>query len=253
MSPRIFDIAELILLPSLPRPTISPSPLLGWVDPKVGCAAREDIQIVSVPGQFQNSPKSLKIVRAHLPSRELASQDQIWVLSGMKAASWFPGTAAEVHSVTVLGAKQGVSKSDSFWRDSKESLFPSGLSGQGLVIPLSIQWREDHSHPSVSTGGWFQDPKDTQSTDAPIPYVKWDSVRLSHSVVSNSATPWTAAHQASLSIINSRSLVKLMSIASVMPSNHHILCRPLLLLPSVFPSIRVFSSVQFSRSVVSDS
>ena len=55
------------------------------------------------------------------------------------------------------------------------------------------------------------------------------------------ATPWTAARQASLSITNSRSLLKLMSIESVMPSNHPILCRPLLLLPSVFSSIRVFS------------
>ena len=56
------------------------------------------------------------------------------------------------------------------------------------------------------------------------------------------ATPWTAARQASLSITNSRSLLKFMSIESVMPSNHLILCRPLLLLPSVFPSIRVFSN-----------
>ena len=56
------------------------------------------------------------------------------------------------------------------------------------------------------------------------------------------ATPWTAAHQASLSITNSQSLLKLMSIESVMPSNHLILCRPLLLPPSIFPSIRVFSS-----------
>ena len=55
------------------------------------------------------------------------------------------------------------------------------------------------------------------------------------------ATPWTAAHQASLSITSSRSLLKLMSIESVMPSNHLILCRPLLLLPSIFPSIKVFS------------
>ena len=55
-------------------------------------------------------------------------------------------------------------------------------------------------------------------------------------------TPWTAAHQASLSIINSRSLLKLMSIQSVMPFNHPILCHPLLLLPSIFPSIRVFSN-----------
>ena len=54
-------------------------------------------------------------------------------------------------------------------------------------------------------------------------------------------TPWTAAHQASLTITNSRSLLKLMSIKSVMPSDHFILCCPLLLLPSVFPRIRVFS------------
>ena len=55
-------------------------------------------------------------------------------------------------------------------------------------------------------------------------------------------TPWTAAHQASLSITNSWSLLKLMSVELVMPSNHLILCRPHLLLLSVFPSIRVFSS-----------
>ena len=56
------------------------------------------------------------------------------------------------------------------------------------------------------------------------------------------ATPWTAARQASLSITNSQSLPKLMSIESVMPSNHLILCHPLLLLPSIFPSIRIFSN-----------
>ena len=55
------------------------------------------------------------------------------------------------------------------------------------------------------------------------------------------ATPWTAARQASLSITNSQSLLKLMSFESVMPSNHFILCYPLLLLPSILPSIRVFS------------
>ena len=55
-------------------------------------------------------------------------------------------------------------------------------------------------------------------------------------------TPWTAAHQAPLSITNSWSLLKLMSIESVMPSKHLILCHPLLLLPSIFPSIRVFSN-----------
>ena len=56
------------------------------------------------------------------------------------------------------------------------------------------------------------------------------------------ATPWTAARQASLSITNSQSLLKLLPIETVMPSNHFVLCHPLLLLPSIFPSIRVFSS-----------
>ena len=71
--------------------------------------------------------------------------------------------------------------------------------------------------------------------------VRFSSVHLlSH--VQLFATPWTAARQASLSITNSRSSPKLMSIESVTPSNHLILCRPLLLLPSIFPSIRVFSN-----------
>ena len=62
-------------------------------------------------------------------------------------------------------------------------------------------------------------------------------------------TPWTAAHQASLSITNSQSLLKLMSIESVMPSNHLILCHPLFLPPSIFPSNRVFSNVSSSCQV----
>ena len=61
-------------------------------------------------------------------------------------------------------------------------------------------------------------------------------------VMSDSAIPWTAAHQASLSITNSQSLPRIMSIESVMPSNHLILCHHLLLLPSIFPIIRVFSN-----------
>ena len=71
--------------------------------------------------------------------------------------------------------------------------------------------------------------------------VQFNSVQsLSH--VQLFVTPWTAARQAFLSITNSRSLLKLMSIESVMPSNHLILCCPLLLLPSIFPGIRVFSN-----------
>ena len=73
------------------------------------------------------------------------------------------------------------------------------------------------------------------------------SVQFSRSVVPDSAIPWTAARQASLSITNSRSLLKLMSIESVMPSNHLILCHLFLLLPSLFPSIRVFSNESVLR------
>jgi len=72
--------------------------------------------------------------------------------------------------------------------------------------------------------------------------VLWGGSAQSLSPVQLFATPWTAEHQASLPITNSQSLTKLMSIESVMPSNHLILCRPLLLLPSIFPSIRVFSN-----------
>ena len=85
-------------------------------------------------------------------------------------------------------------------------------------------------------------------------YLVWRQLYLtsvSHSVqlfshVQLFATPWTAARQAPLSITNSRSLLKLMSIESVMPSKHLILCRSLLL-PSIFPSIRVFSSESVLR------
>ena len=75
---------------------------------------------------------------------------------------------------------------------------------------------------------------------------QFSSVQLLHRV-RLFATPWTAAHQASLSITNSKSLLKVMSIESVMPSNHFILCHPLLLLPSIFPSIRVFSNESVLR------
>ena len=75
--------------------------------------------------------------------------------------------------------------------------------------------------------------------------IQFSSVQ-SLSCVQLFATPWTAAH-ASLSITNSQSLLKLMSIELVMPSSHLILCRPLLLFPSIFPSIRVFSNESVLR------
>ena len=70
----------------------------------------------------------------------------------------------------------------------------------------------------------------------------WISSVQSLSCIQFFVTPWTAARQASLSLTNSRSLLQLMSIKSVMPSNHLTLCHPLLFLPSIFPSIRIFSS-----------
>ena len=73
-----------------------------------------------------------------------------------------------------------------------------------------------------------------------LTYMQSSVQSLSH--VRLFVTPWTAACQASLSIPNSRSLLKLTSIELVMPSNHLILCRPLLLLPLIFPSIRVFAN-----------
>ena len=92
-----------------------------------------------------------------------------------------------------------------------------------------------------------QVPESTQTRHFILLYFQFSSVQ-SLSCVRPFATPWTAACQASLFIINSRSLLKLMFTESVMPSNHLILCRPLLLLPSIFPSIRVFSSESALRS-----
>ena len=77
--------------------------------------------------------------------------------------------------------------------------------------------------------------------------IYWFSSVQSLSHVRLFASPWTAAHQASLSITNSRSLPKLMSIESVMPSKHLILCCPLFLQPLIFPSIRVFSNESVLR------
>ena len=94
----------------------------------------------------------------------------------------------------------------------------------------------DYSLPHSSNHGIFQ-----VRTLEWVILIQFSSVQsLSH--VWLFANPWTAARQASLSITNSWSSLKLMSLESVMPSNHLILCHPLLLLPSIFPSIRVFSN-----------
>ena len=110
-------------------------------------------------------------------------------------------------------------------------------------------WCEELTHLKEpdSRNDWRQEEKGMREDEMVVwhhqlnGHVQFSSVQsLSH--VRLFATIWTTAHQASLSITNSQSLLKLMSIKSVMPSNHLILCRPLLLLPSTFPSIRVFSN-----------
>ena len=92
----------------------------------------------------------------------------------------------------------------------------------------------------ASGSGQFSLGAFRKSTTSSV-FIQFCSVQ-SLSCVQLVATPWTAAHQASMSITNSLSLLKLMSITWVMPSNSLILCRPLLLLPSIFPSIRLFSN-----------
>ena len=122
-----------------------------------------------------------------------------------------------------------------------------GYSVYGILQARILEWvaissYRGSSHPrewtwvSCIAGRFFTDCGMKEAHD-PI-----SSVQFTHSVVSDSATPWTTAHLASLSITNSRSLPKLMSIELVMPSNHLIFCRPLLLLPSIFPNISVFSN-----------
>ena len=114
----------------------------------------------------------------------------------------------------------------------------------GLWIKVNWIWSskrwQDWTTPYKSMNQWMAMGK-FHSYDYHIYCCGQESPRR-NGVVQLFVTPWTAACQASVSITNSRSLLKLMSIELVMPSNHLILCRPLLLLPSIIPSIRVFSN-----------
>ena len=122
----------------------------------------------------------------------------------------------------------------------KQSINPSGIFGDGILFCPSISLSLNLSYDlyllrrvSVFVGCF----KHSYS----LFLVSFSSVQLlSH--VRLFVTPLTAAHHVSLSITNSRNLLKPMSIESVMPCNHLILCHPLLLLPSIFPGIRVFSN-----------
>ena len=115
--------------------------------------------------------------------------------------------------------------------------------GEGSGTPLQHSCMEN----PVDGGAWWatvhgveeSDMTERLRTRACVPNLGFSSVQFIRSVVSDSETPRIAAHQASLSITNSRSL---MSVELVMPSSYLILCRPLLLLPSIPPSIRLFST-----------
>ena len=119
------------------------------------------------------------------------------------------------------------------------------------ILQARLQQHENHELPDVQAG--FRKGRGTKDQIANIHRIietarefqktfHFSSIQsLSH--VRLFVTPWITARQASLSITNSRSSLKLVSIESLMPTNHLILCHPLLLLPSIFPSIRVFSNV----------
>ena len=128
-------------------------------------------------------------------------------------------------------------------KENKKSLQFSKLS----ILRVKFPWKNSHFleffHPGSSVIWGISLPATPYSHLVSSRSVDFKASSVqSLSCVWCFVTPWAAAHQASLSITNSQSLLKLMSIELLMPSNHPISCRPLLLLPSIFPSIKVFSS-----------
>ena len=111
---------------------------------------------------------------------------------------------------------------------------------------MCLWFRKTHGY-SFPYWKWDHQTHSAKSPEIKIIFLEGLAGEFSHSVMSDSVTSWTAAHQASLLFTNSQSLLKLMSIVSVMPSNHLILCSPLLLLPSILPSIKVFFNVSVFR------
>ena len=139
------------------------------------------------------------------------------------------------------------------WQSTR-ILCPRGFSGQrmlGWVAMPSSRWSSqsrDRTQVSCIAGGFFTDWATREAQSLLLHAIKTHSSVQSLSPVQLFATPWTAAHQASLSITNYRSLLKLIFIVSVMPSNHLILCRQLLLPLQSFPATGSFQMSQFFTS-----
>ena len=124
-----------------------------------------------------------------------------------------------------------------YWRKEGLVQLCTEYAGCSLYLRghLILHWWQNNSDIERTDDSFYKESKVVRSA---FPF---SSVQFSRSVVSTSVTPWTAAHQASLSFTITRTLLKLMSIQLVMPSNHLIFYCPFLL-PSIFPSIRVFSN-----------
>ena len=137
------------------------------------------------------------------------------------------------------GSNQQLSYSDKWCSEPAWTPWPYRFNR--FLAPLPQHTVVSSELPKGFLKGSLGEEATTASVHSPAFKVQFSSVQsLSH--VQPFVAPWTAAHQASLSVTNSQSLLKLVSFESVMPSSHLILCRPLLSSPSIFPSIRVFSN-----------
>ena len=159
----------------------------------------------------------------------------------IKYTSWGQGF---VCSVYCLGQFLAYSRSslNIFWK--KKWIILTIIIPGSLVLFSSPFYRCEN----WALEKWSKVPQATQQQEEEPSHMLWNkcqSVQFSYSVVSNSF--WPHGHQASLCITNSQSLLKLMPVKTVMPSNHLILGQPLLLLPSIFPSIRIFSNESVLR------
>ena len=167
------------------------------------------------------------------------SHVQLFVTHGLHSPWNSPGQNTGVSSLSLLQGIFPIQGSNPDLLHYRQILYQLSHKGSSIILEwVAYPFSRGSSQPrnltgvSCIAGGFF--------TNRAISSVQFSSVQ-SLSRVQLFVTPWTAAHQASLSITNSQSPPKPMSIESVMPSNHLILCDPLLFLSSIFPIIRVFS------------